>query len=57
MSDESIQIGDRVVNLQVPGVFLVVGQHGRFLDIESAQGVRLTVRPEAVRRLDDSPAD
>jgi hypothetical protein len=56
MSDESIAIGDRVVNLQVPGVFLVVRRHGRFLDIESAQGVRLTVRPEAVRRLDDPPA-
>ncbi len=53
MSGPSIEIGDRVVNLQVPGVFLVVGQRGHLLDIESLAGVRLTVRPEAVRKLDD----
>ena len=52
MAGESIEVGDQVVNLQVPGVFRVVARRGLLLEIESPQGVRMTVRPEAVRKLD-----
>lgn len=53
MDGAAIELGDRVVNLQMPGIFRVVASRGRLLDIESAQGVRMTVRPEALRKLDD----
>ncbi len=53
MAAGAIQVGDEVVNLQVPGIFRVVARRGAFLDIESAQGVRLTVSEAAVRRLDE----
>jgi len=53
---ESIEVGDRVVNLQMPGVFRVVARHGLLLDIESALGVRMTLRPEALRKLDETGA-
>ncbi len=61
MAAGTIQVGDQVVNLQVPGVFQVVARRGALLDIESAQGVRMTVLEGAVRKLDDgappAPAD
>jgi hypothetical protein len=61
MAADTIEVGDRVVNLQVPGVFQVVARRGAWLDIESAQGVRMTVLAGAVRKLDDGtpppPAD
>jgi hypothetical protein len=50
--DERIQIGDRVVHLQVPSVFVVIGRRGRVLDLESDRGLRMSVREAAVRRLD-----
>jgi hypothetical protein len=56
MSDASIEVGDRVVNLQMPGIFRVVARHGRLLDIETPEGVRMTVRAEALRKLDDAGA-
>ena len=50
-----IRIGDRVVHLQVPGVFVVSGRRGRLLTVESDRGLRMTVHEVAVRRLDGPP--
>ncbi len=52
VSDEGIQIGDRVVHLQVPGVFTVVARRGAFFEVESARGLRMTVHQVGLRRLD-----
>ena len=48
----AISPGDRVVHLQVPGVFVVLARRGTLLDVESERGLRMTVREIAVRRLD-----
>ena len=53
MADEPIKVGDRVINLQMPGVFVVVARRGRVLEIETADGVAMTVLDSAVRRLED----
>jgi hypothetical protein len=53
MAAEAIEVGDQVINLQVPGVFRVVARRGAFLDIETAQGLRMTVSESAVRKLGD----
>src|SRR5438034_10946399 len=37
VSDEAIQIGDRVVHLQVPGVFTVVARRGAFFEVRSEE--------------------
>ena len=56
MSGEpTIRIGDRVVHLQVPGVFTVVAQRGRFFEVENARGLRMTIHEVALRRLDGPP--
>jgi hypothetical protein len=55
MAADAIQVGDRVVNLQVPGIFHVVARRGALLEIETEQGLRLTLLETAVRRLDDGP--
>lgn len=56
MAGDTIDVGDRVVNLQVPGVFQVVARRGAFLDIETAHGqLRMTVLDSAVRKLADVP--
>ena len=51
MGDDAIRVGDRVINLQVPGVFTVVARRGDMLEIESDRGVRMVVRDINVRRL------
>jgi hypothetical protein len=53
--DAAIHVGDRVVQLQVPGVFTVVARRGRFLAIESPRGVRLNVLESGLRRVDGTP--
>ena len=53
----AIRIGDRVVQLQVPGVFTVVGRRGAFLEIENERGLRMTVHQVALRRLDGGPPE
>lgn len=53
--DAPIRVGDRVVNLQVPGVFTVVGRRGAFLDVESARGLRMSVHEVGLRRVDGTP--
>ena len=55
MAEASIQVGDRVVSLQVPGVLTVLARRGRFLDLESDRGLRLTLHEQSVRRLDGPP--
>ena len=54
MAEETIEVGDRVINLQVPGVFTVLACRGTLLDIETAQGLRMTVYRSSVRKLDES---
>jgi len=54
MAAETIEVGDQVVNLQVPGVFTVLARRGNLLEIETAQGLRMTVLEGAVRRLDQN---
>ncbi len=49
---DGIRSGDRVVHLQVPGVFVVRGRRGRYLDVESDRGLRMTVHEIQVRRLE-----
>lgn len=56
MADDAIRVGDKVINLQMPGVFRVTSRNGRLIVIESATGVRMTVRAEGVRRLDGGPS-
>ncbi len=53
MAAGAIEVGDQVVNLQVPGVFRVVARRGAYLEIETALGLHMTVLESAVRRLDD----
>jgi hypothetical protein len=52
MGDEPIEVGDRVINLQTPGIFVVVARRGRMLRIETAEGVTMTVVDSALRRVD-----
>ena len=54
MASETIEVGDQVINLQVPGVFTVLARRGNLLEIETAQGLRMTVLEGAVRRLDQN---
>jgi hypothetical protein len=54
-TDSAIRVGDRVVHLQVPGVFVVVRRSGRMLEVESDRGLRMSVHEVAVRRLDGPP--
>jgi hypothetical protein len=56
MADDAIEVGDRVINLQMPGVFVVTARRGRVLEIETADGVAMTVLDSAVRRLETPPA-
>jgi hypothetical protein len=53
MGGGSIQLGDRVINLQVPGIFTVVDRRGSLLVLETARGLRMTVLEQQVRRVDD----
>jgi hypothetical protein len=55
MVEPPIQIGDRVINLQVPGIFTVVSRHGPYIDIETDDGLRMTLVDAAVRRVTESP--
>jgi hypothetical protein len=47
--------GDRVVHLQVPGVFVVIGLRAGWVEIESDRGLRMTVRDVQVRKLEGPP--
>jgi hypothetical protein len=57
MAEEApIDVGDRVISLVQQGIFTVTGRRGRFVDIESPRGLRLTVTAESLRRVDGTPA-
>ena len=57
MSGEpTIRIGDRVVHLQVPGVFTIVARRGAFFEVDNARGLRMTVHQVGLRRLDGPPS-
>ena len=53
MAPDAIQVGDRVINLQVPGIFTVIDRHGPRLVIQTDRGLRMTVLEAAVRRVTD----
>jgi len=53
MATGTIQVGDRVINLQVPGLFTVIDRRGSLLVMETAKGLRMTVLDSQVRLLDD----
>jgi len=53
MASGTIQVGDRVINLQVPGLFTVIDRRGQMLVLETAKGLRMTVLDSQVRLLDD----
>jgi hypothetical protein len=58
MARDGIQLGDRVVNLQVPGIFTVIDRKGPLLVIQTAKGLQMTVLEQQVRRVDEAgPAD
>lgn len=52
MGERAIQVGDQVINLQMPGIFTVMARRGIILDLESPEGIRLSVTDAAVRRLE-----
>jgi hypothetical protein len=53
MATGTIQLGDRVINLQVPGLFTVIDRRGQLLMLETAKGLRMNVLESQVRLLDD----
>jgi hypothetical protein len=55
MGGGAIQLGDRVINLQVPGIFTVIDRQGQLIVIETPRGLRMTVLDSQVRRVDDVP--
>ncbi len=55
MAEGAIQVGDRVISLQVPGVFSVVARRDGLLEIENERGVRMIVSETGVRRLEEPP--
>jgi len=55
MADDRLRIGDRVITMQMPGIFTVTGQSGPALDIVSDEGVHLRVYESSLRRMDAPP--
>jgi len=53
MATGTIQLGDRVINLQVPGLFTVIDRRGQLLMLETAKGLRMNVLESQVRLIDD----
>src|SRR5262245_66394939 len=51
MAPDAIQVGDRVINLQVPGIFTVIDRQGSRLVIQTDRGLRMVVLESAVRRV------
>jgi hypothetical protein len=49
--DDRLEIGDRVITLQMPGIFRVVERHGEVLTLHAEKsGVRLRMHEAALRR-------
>jgi hypothetical protein len=55
MDKRPIGVGDRVVGMQMPVVFVVTARRGHLLDLESDRGLRVVALESAIRRLDGSP--
>jgi len=55
MTDDTIEVGDRVINLQTPGIFTVVARDGNLVTIETDTGLRMRMVASAVRRVDGTP--
>ena len=49
--DGPIELGDKVITLQMPGIFTVTGRQGPALVIETDDGVRLAVLEASLRRM------
>ena len=57
MTEEApVQVGDRVVFLQMPGIFTVIARRGHMLDLESDRGLRRSVHEVSVRRVNGTSA-
>ena len=54
MASNGIQLGDRVINLQVPGIFTVIDRAGALFVIQTPRGLRMTVGESQLRRVDDA---
>ena len=51
MEDERLKIGDRVITLQMPGIFRVTARDGEILTIHLEKGgVELRLHESALRR-------
>ena len=57
VTEEPIRVGDRVVHLQVPGVFVVVARRGAFVEVENDRGLRMTLHEVALRRVNGVPPE
>ncbi len=56
MAEEArIQVGDRVIGLDMPGIFTVVRRRGAFVEIENVRGLRRVVHEVALRRVNGTP--
>jgi len=55
VAEETIQVGDRVITVAVPGIFTVLSRSGALVEIENERGVRMTVAAIALRRLNGTP--
>lgn len=55
MTTRPIGVGDRVVNMQMPVVFVVTGRRGNLLDLESDRGLRVVALESTIRRIDGPP--
>jgi hypothetical protein len=55
MSRRGIEVGDRVVGMQMPVVFVVTGRRGNLFDLESDRGLRRVALESTIRRLDGPP--
>jgi hypothetical protein len=56
MAASPIQVGDRVINLQVPGIFTVLDVEGAHVVLQSPRGIRMRVLASSVRVVDESGA-
>ena len=57
MGQNGIELGDRVINLQVPGIFIVVDRVGSLLVLQTERGLRMVVKEQQVRRVDEASGE
>jgi hypothetical protein len=57
VTDEAvIAVGDRVVHLQVTGVFTVIAVRGDLIEVENDRGLRMTIHRRALRHVNGASA-